>query len=208
MDRTQQAFGVRVKEGKTYMVKTEFLCLLFEGLPGPLCVRTQGSSGALSTDKAFVAPLQKCSSTLISESSPMTSEETSQEVTAASHPSSSELLMMSLSDLNPSPGITYPVPVPVPEGLLQQRHTDEKTLCQGQWERPASPRKRTFLGQTSSMETPGSESLPLVIEIRIDFIATACTARTQEGQEKLQLERRQESKRPFWRLQKQWLKEN
>ena len=76
----------------------------------------------------------------------MSSEETSQEVPAAPHPSFPELLMMNLSDPNPSPGTYYPVPVP--EGLLQQRHTDEKTLRLGQWERLASPqRKRAFLRQ-------------------------------------------------------------
>lgn len=81
-------------------------------------------------------PLQKRSSTLISESSPMTSEETSQEVTA-------ELLMLCLSDPNSSPGTNYPAP---PKGLLQQRHRDGKTLQERQWERSASSlRKKIFL---------------------------------------------------------------
>lgn len=76
-------------------------------------------------DEASLGPLQKRSSTLISASSPMTSGETSREVTAASHPSFSEPLMMGLSDLNPSPGTAYPASLA--EGLLQQRDRAEKT---------------------------------------------------------------------------------
>ncbi|XP_035921492.2 protein FAM156A/FAM156B-like [Halichoerus grypus] len=90
-------------------------------------------------------PVQKCNSTLIPESSPMSSEETSREVTAASSPSFSELLMMGLGDLKTSLGTKYPAPLP--KGLLQQRYRDEKTLQERRWERAASPqRKRTLLG--------------------------------------------------------------
>lgn len=75
----------------------------------------------------------------------MISEETSWEVTAASLPSFSELLMMDLSDPNPIPGPTGPAPLP--EGLLQQRYRDGKTLPERRWERSTSPqRKKTFLG--------------------------------------------------------------
>ncbi|XP_008702458.1 protein FAM156A/FAM156B-like isoform X2 [Ursus americanus] len=106
---------------------------------------TQGPGGAVSTDYASMDPLQKCNSTSIPESSPMISEETSREVTAASPPSFSELLMMGLGDLKTSPGAKYPAPLP--EGLLQQRYRDEKTLQERRWERSASPqRKRTLLG--------------------------------------------------------------
>ncbi|XP_032277003.1 protein FAM156A/FAM156B-like [Phoca vitulina] len=90
-------------------------------------------------------PVQKCNSTLIPESSPMSSEETSREVTVASSPSFSELLMMGLGDLKTSLGTKYPAPLP--KGLLQQRYRDEKTLQERRWERAASPqRKRTLLG--------------------------------------------------------------
>ncbi|XP_029785455.1 protein FAM156A/FAM156B [Suricata suricatta] len=96
-------------------------------------------------DHNSMDPLQKCSSTLISESSPMISEETSQEVMAASPPSFSELLMMGLGDLKTSPGTKFPTPLP--EGLLQQRYRDEKALQERRWERSASPqRKKTLLG--------------------------------------------------------------
>ncbi|XP_073084272.1 protein FAM156A/FAM156B isoform X1 [Manis javanica] len=106
---------------------------------------TQGPGGASSTDYTPMEPLEECNSTLISESSPMASEDTSREVLAACHPSFSELLMGCLSDLNPSPGTNYPAPLP--EGLLQQRYRDEKTLLERRWERSASPqRKKTFLG--------------------------------------------------------------
>lgn len=94
-------------------------------------------------DEASSGPLQKRSSTLISASSPMTSGETSREVTAASHPSFSEPLMMGLSDLNPSPGTAYPASVA--EGPLQQPYRAEKTWRERQWERSVSPeRKETF----------------------------------------------------------------
>ncbi|XP_044943799.1 protein FAM156A/FAM156B-like isoform X2 [Mustela putorius furo] len=90
-------------------------------------------------------PVQKCNSTLTPESSPMISEETSREVTAASPPSFSELLMMGLGDLKTGVGTKHPAPLP--EGLLQQRYRDEKTLQERRWERSASPqRKRNLLG--------------------------------------------------------------
>ncbi|XP_044091895.1 protein FAM156A/FAM156B-like isoform X1 [Neovison vison] len=90
-------------------------------------------------------PVQKCNSTLTPESSPMISEETSREVTVASPPSFSELLMMGLGDLKTGVGTKHPAPLP--EGLLQQRYRDEKTLQERRWERSASPqRKRTLLG--------------------------------------------------------------
>ncbi|XP_035567557.1 protein FAM156A/FAM156B isoform X4 [Canis lupus familiaris] len=106
---------------------------------------TQGPGGAMSTNYTSMDPLQKCNPTLISESSPVISEETSREVTAASPPSFSELLMMGLGDLKSSPGPKYPAPLP--EGLLQQQYRDDKTLQERRWERSASPqRKRTLLG--------------------------------------------------------------
>ncbi|XP_032703869.1 protein FAM156A/FAM156B isoform X2 [Lontra canadensis] len=106
---------------------------------------TQGPGGAASTNYTSMDPVQKCNSTLTPESSPVISEETSREVTAASPPSFSELLMMGLGDLKTGAGTKHPAPLP--EGLLQQRYRDEKTLQERRWERSASPqRKRTLLG--------------------------------------------------------------
>ncbi|XP_045851831.1 protein FAM156A/FAM156B isoform X3 [Meles meles] len=108
-------------------------------------LKTQGPGGAVSTDYTSMDPVQKYNSTLTPESSPMISEETSREVTAASPPSFSELLMMGLGDFKTSAGTKHPAPLP--EGLLQQRYRDEKTLQERRWERSASPqRKRTLLG--------------------------------------------------------------
>lgn len=211
-------------------------------------------------------PVQKHDSALISDPSPMTSEETSQDVPAASHPSFPEMLMMGLSDLTPGPGTD--APAPLPEGLLQQQYRDEHTLQERRWGKAASPqRKKTFLGHLrqrhldrvtpyrverearifspshrdqnrfrcecrycrrhrpsisgmpadrngaphpSSWETlvQGLSGLTLSLGTTGPGLLPEAGCQQQEPQEKLQLEMRQESKRMFQRLLKQWLKEN
>ncbi|XP_004443927.1 PREDICTED: protein FAM156A/FAM156B-like [Ceratotherium simum simum] len=211
-------------------------------------------------------PLQKRNPALISESFLTTSEETSREVTAASHPSFSGLLMMGISDPNPHSGTSYSAPLP--EGLFQEQYRDEKTLQESQWERSASPqRKKTFLGHMrqrhldrmapywverearisssgdrvqnrfrcecrycqsrrpnvsgmpverngaphpSSWETlvQGLSGLTLSLGTNRPGLLPEGVLQQQEREEELQLEMRQESKRMFQRLLKQWLKEN
>ncbi|KAG8508521.1 Protein FAM156A/FAM156B [Galemys pyrenaicus] len=90
-------------------------------------------------------PVQKPNSALISEPSPMTSEDSSQAVPAAPHPPFPEMLTVGLRDLNPGPGTHSPAPLP--EGLLQQRYRDEQAPQEWRWGKAASPqRKKTFLG--------------------------------------------------------------
>ncbi|XP_037368272.1 protein FAM156A/FAM156B [Talpa occidentalis] len=91
-------------------------------------------------------PVEKPNSVLISEPSPMTSEDSSRDVPAASHPSFPEMLMMGLRDLNPGPGTPFAAAT-LPEGLLQQRYRDEQALQERWWGKAASPqRKKAFLG--------------------------------------------------------------
>ncbi|XP_012669498.1 protein FAM156A/FAM156B-like [Otolemur garnettii] len=111
-------------------------------------------------------PLQKWSPVLTSESSQLTAAETLQEGTAASRPSSSEQLMMGLGNPRPSPGTSHPAPLP--EGLLQQRYREEKSLQERRWERLAFPqRKKAFLGHLRRRHRDHMAPYPVERESRI-----------------------------------------
>lgn len=52
MDRTQQAFGVQVKQGKMYTVKTEFLCSVMSATVPPTDTgNTAGGPGLWRTPR-------------------------------------------------------------------------------------------------------------------------------------------------------------
>ncbi|XP_053435948.1 protein FAM156A/FAM156B [Nycticebus coucang] len=111
-------------------------------------------------------PLQKWNPALTSESSQLTASETSQEGTVASWPSSSEQLMMGLGNPRPSPGTSHPAPQP--EGLLQQRYREEKSLQERRWERLAFPqRKKAFLGHLRRRHRDHMAPYPVEREPRI-----------------------------------------
>ncbi|XP_069319366.1 protein FAM156A/FAM156B-like [Eulemur rufifrons] len=86
-------------------------------------------------------PLQKWNPVLISGSSQMTAAETPQAGPAAPRPSRSEQLVVGLGNPRPGPGTGHH-PAPLPEGLLQQRYREEKSLPERRWEKLAFPQKK------------------------------------------------------------------
>lgn len=98
----------------------------------------------------------------------MPTAETSQEGTAASQPSSSEQLMMGLSDLSLSPG-SNPT-VPLQEGLFQQQYREEKTLLEQHWERLGFPqKKKALLGHFRRRHRDHMAPYPVERETSISF---------------------------------------
>lgn len=66
----------------------------------------------------------------------------SQEVSAAPQPFSSEKKSMSLGDLHSSRDTGSGIPAPVSEGLLYQQAQEKKVLWQQYWEKQGFPQRR------------------------------------------------------------------